>query len=173
MDDRYVFVNNAINDSIILYEQYKDEEESINKECFLACVMEMLSLIYDEETIMDAYYNKDEDSFKRLITEYGYDKYDEFIDSLEKYYEMDYAQKDSQIKKKNKYFNIVQKELIDMVNLKNNEKPILIEDRKKIYNLLFTANSKSFIKKTYALLTAYNPYEIDEYFKKQGLLLGD
>ena len=173
MEDRYVFVNNASNDSVIMYSQYKDEEENVNKENFLACVMEILSLVYGEDAIMDTYYEKNEDGFRELLMEYGYVKYGKFIDSFEKYYEMDYAQKDCQIKKKNKYFNVVQKELIDMVCLKNNEQPILIEDRKKIYNLLFTANSKSFIKKTYALLTAYNPYEIDEYFKKQGLLLGD
>ena len=34
--------------------------------------------------------------------------------------------------------------------------------------LLFTANSRSFYRKSNAVVMAYNPYEIDEYFKKQN-----
>ena len=37
-------------------------------------------------------------------------------------------------------------------------------------DLLFTAKSKTFYQKSYAVLVAYNPYEIDEYVKKQKLV---
>jgi len=172
MDNNYVFVNNAINDSVILYCEYKDEE-GVNKESFLACVTQVLCKIYGEEDILNKYYDKDEEGFKELLTSYGFGDYDSFIDDFESFYEMDYDQEDNVLQRKNKYFNLVQKHLIDMMVCKNNEKPILIEDRKEIYEMLFTANSKSFYKKTYALNKAYDPYEIDDYFMKQGLLVGD
>ena len=175
MDDRYIFINFVINDGIILYSQYKDAEDNKFKENFVSCVIEMLCIIYGEDNIVNNYYNKDPDGLKNVITSAGYpeDKYLSFIDDFEKYYEMEYAQSGSSLKEKNKYFNIVQKHIVDMASLKNNIEPMIIDDRKKLYNLLFTANSKSFFKKTFALATAYNPYEIDDYFKAQGLLLGD
>ena len=175
MSDRYIFINNAINDSIIMYCQYKDSDDMKNKEKFITCVAEMLCIIYGEENITNAYYNKDEDGFKNLIVESGVSEeyYNGFLNDFENYYEKEYVQRNSQLKRKNKFFNLVQKHIIDMATIKNNSWPIRIEDRKRLYSLLFTAKSDSFLKKTYALSTAYNPYEIDDYFKKQGLLLGD
>ena len=38
------------------------------------------------------------------------------------------------------------------------------------YNLLFTAKSNNYYKMSYALLVAYDPYEIYEYAKKQKLV---
>ena len=42
---------------------------------------------------------------------------------------------------------------------------------REFYNLLFTANSKSFYQKSYAVMVAYNPYEIDEYAKSKIIVL--
>ena len=41
---------------------------------------------------------------------------------------------------------------------------------KEFYDLLFTAKSNNFYRMSYALLVAYNPYEIYEYAKKQKLV---
>ena len=41
---------------------------------------------------------------------------------------------------------------------------------REFYNLLFTANSKSFYQKSYAVMVAYNPYEIDEYAKSKKIV---
>ena len=65
-----------------------------------------------------------------------------------------------------KFFNAIQKLLIDMMVTKNNKGEINLEELVDFYELLFTANSFDFYRKTYALATAYNPYEIDEYFQK-------
>ena len=40
---------------------------------------------------------------------------------------------------------------------------------REFYSLLFTANSKSFYQKSYAVMVAYNPYEIDEYAKSKKI----
>ena len=40
------------------------------------------------------------------------------------------------------------------------------------YNMLFTANNDDFYRKSTAVLLAYNPYEIDDYAKKQGIVVG-
>ena len=40
----------------------------------------------------------------------------------------------------------------------------------EFYNLLFTAKSNNFYRMSYALLVAYNPYEVYEYAKKQKLV---
>ena len=137
-------------------------------------VIKMLSLIYDEDSIIDCYYNEDFDGFKDMILSYGYaeSEYEKFLENLENFYEFNFAQKDREIKKKNKYFNLVQKNIIDMMVCKNNSEVVKINVRRQFYEMLYTTNSKEFYKKTYALLMAYDPYEIDYYFKKQGLLVG-
>ena len=42
--------------------------------------------------------------------------------------------------------------------------------KSEFYELLFTVNSKDFYRKSTAVLLAYNPYEIDEYAKKVGIV---
>ena len=76
-------------------------------------------------------------------------------------------------KKENKYFNLVQKYLIDMLIKKNNQEKLDKEDINNFYSLLFTARSTNFYYKSTAVLLAYNPYEIDDYFKKQNILEGE
>ena len=49
---------------------------------------------------------------------------------------------------------------------KNNNGNINLVELIDFYELLFTANSFDFYRKTFALASAYNPYEIDEYFQK-------
>ena len=105
--------------------------------------------------------------------EYGYSKeeLDKFKDNFQKFYEFDIGQRDRTIKKKNKYFNLVQKSLIDMLVSKNNKETVKIEVKEEFYNLLFTANSKDLYRKSCALLMAYDPYQIERYNEKQGLLV--
>ena len=173
MNTKYVFINNALNDSIVLYCQSSKDKESLNYNSFLVCVMRMLCIIYDEDKLIDAYYKKSEDEFDKIIMKYGYPKeeLDKFKDNFQKFYEFDIGQKDRTIKKKNKYFNLVQKSLIDMLVSKNNKETIKIEVKEEFYNLLFTANSKDLYKRSCALLMAYDPYQIDKYYEKQGLLV--
>ncbi|MDE5889029.1 MAG: hypothetical protein K2H20_03320, partial [Bacilli bacterium] len=91
---------------------------------------------------------------------------------FEGYYKFDLRQKKKAIKKKNKYFNLVQKYLIDMMVKKNSQEKVSSLEMNEFYDLLFTVNSKEFYRKSTAVLLAYNPYEIDEYAKKQGIVVG-
>ena len=167
-----VFVNDAINDAIVLYTKCKDEKESLDYNSFIVCVVRMLAKIYDFSLILEAFNNKDENKFNEVLMMYGYqtEKLELFKENFLYFYEFDNGQKERSIKKKNRYFNLVQKSLIDMFILKKQKDNVSTQDIEEFYEMLFTINSKDFYKKSYALLAAYNPYEIDEYFKKQGLL---
>ena len=162
-----IFVNNAINDAFVLYMRNKDNIDSLEYNSFLVCVVRMLIIIYGEEKLMDLFYSKDNLSFDSLLTSYGYNELNFFKDNFEAFYDFDRGQENRAIKKKNKYFNLVQKALIDMFNCNSN---LSIEDKEKFIDLLFTNESKDFNKKSYTLLMAYNPYEIDNYMKKIGFV---
>ena len=88
---------------------------------------------------------------------------------VDKFYQMEKKQQSKAIRKKNKYFNAIQKFLIDMFINRGKQQPLKKKEIKEFYNLLFTANSKSFYRKSTALVLALDPYEIDEYYKKQIL----
>ena len=53
-----------------------------------------------------------------------------------------------------------------MMVTKNNHGEINLDELVDFYELLFTAKSFDFYRKSYALATALNPYQIDEYFQK-------
>ena len=57
-----------------------------------------------------------------------------------------------------------------MLVKKNEHEPMDKNLILQFYNLLFTANNSDFYRKSIAVLEAYNPYEIDEYFKKKNLI---
>ncbi len=171
--NNYTFINKGINDSILIYLQSKDNKDSVEYNSFWSCIIRMLTLIYDEETLVNCYYNKDIKTFNETLLMYGYqlEELTKFKETVARCYAFELGQKDRVIKKKNRYFNFVQKSIIDMLVYKNNVNVVDIKVKKELYNLLFTAESKDFYRKTYALKTAYNPYEIDNYFKKQNLLV--
>ena len=74
-----------------------------------------------------------------------------FKSVFDKAYKAMKRQSDKAIKKKNKHFNVVQKDLIDML-VKRNESEQLDKDViKDFYNLLFTANNPDFYRKSVAL----------------------
>ena len=168
-----IFVSKAMNDAMQLYNSSKDNYESLNYNRFLCVVIRMLILIYGNE-IIDAYNSKNIIVWENLILKYGFEKkdYDNFIIVLDKFYNFDIRQQKKSIKKKNKYFDVVQKYLIDMMVKRKNVELIDNDIIKEFYELLFTANSKDFYRKSTAVLLAYDPYEIDEYAKRQNIVVG-
>ncbi len=168
-----IFVSKAMNDAMQLYNSSKDNHESLNYNRFLCVVIRMLILIYGNE-IIDAYNSKNIIVWENLILKYGFEKkdYDNFIIVLDKFYNFDIRQQKKSIKKKNKYFDVVQKYLIDMMVKRRNVELIDNDIIKEFYELLFTANSKDFYRKSTAVLLAYDPYEIDEYAKRQNIVVG-
>ena len=168
MTDKYIFINEGINEAYVIYTKSKKNINSKEFNSFLACVMRMLVIIYGEEEINKSYSTKDFKIFDSLLTKYGYsmENVNKFKLMINNFYKVDNGQKDRVVKKKNKFFNAVQKLLIDMMVAKNNCGDINLDELVDFYELLFTANSFDFYRKTYALATALNPYEIYEYFQK-------
>lgn len=166
-----VFLNHAIEDSFKLYIEYKEQEESIVYNGYLVSVIRMLMIIYGDE-LLECYENQNSKAFNKLLTKYGFEKdlVKEFRMSFEKSYKAMLKQEDKAIKKKNKYFNLVQKYLIDMLVKKNETEEVDKNDVLEFYNLLFTANNNDFYRKSIAVKEAYDPYEIDDYFKSFNLI---
>ena len=155
MAQGYIFVNNAINDSIIKYYQSKANPNSIEFNTFLVTVMRMIVLLYGELDITNCYHTKNEKGmggFDTNMTKYGYpqSELEKFKINFEKYYEFDMNQSKLHIKRKNPYFNRVQKNLIDMMFAKNKKVPLDGKQAQNFYNLLFTSTSNNFYRKTYA-----------------------
>ncbi len=171
MTESTVFINNAFNEMFMIYNRCNEQENSLEFNTFLCCIARMLILIYGEE-ILTCFEKNDLSSFDKLIMKYGYGEKEcsEFKSVVEKFYKFDKKIEDKVIKKKNKFFNLVQKHLIDMMVTRNKKKLVDKVTMIKFVDLLFTVNSKDFYKKSYAVLVAYNPYEIDEYLKKQDLV---
>ncbi len=169
--DSKVFINAALDESFKRYIANKDLSNSLEYNSFMVVVIRLLILIYGEE-IVNYYNNKDENSFNSLMIKYGYtvEEYSKFVNSYNRCYNFTLKQESKAIKKKNKYFNLVQKYLIDMLVTKNTKEPVSNEVKNEFYELLFTANTKDFYRRSIALVEAYNPYEIDDYFKKQNLI---
>lgn len=162
-----IFVNEAINNGFKVYNEYKDKTYSLEYNTFLTSLVRMLILIYGEE-IRLAYDRKDEKYFNSLLGLYGFKEINNFKTLCDKYYSISKKHEAKAIKKKNKYFNLVQKYLIDMMVYKMTREDIS-KEKEEFYSLLFTANSKDFYRRSVAVVEAYNPYEIDEYAKKKGL----
>jgi hypothetical protein len=168
MTEKYIFVNEGINSAYVTYTKGRKNIHSKEYNSFLSCVMRMLVIIYGEEGINKSFSTKNFELFDKELTKYGYsiDNVNKFKMMMDNYYKLDMGQKDRVIKKKNKFFNAIQKLLIDMMVTKNNHGEINLDELVDFYELLFTAKSFDFYRKSYALATALNPYEIDDYFQK-------
>lgn len=173
MQEEIIFGNSALNDALKLYVDNKENEDSLNYNKFICSVIRMLVLIYGEDVIK-SYENNDMNSFDNVLTKYGFDinEVNNFKTVFDKYYQFDLRQQKKAIKKKNKFFNFVQKYLIDMMKQRTISEKVDMMVMNEFYDLLFTANSKDFYRKSTAVLLAYNPYEIDDYAKKQGIVVG-
>ncbi len=171
MPNKDIFINEAINEMFVIYNRSKEQPLSLEYNSFLSSVVRMLVLIYGDE-VLTCYENKDVEAFNRLVLKYGYDasQYEAFKITCDKFYKAELKKEDKPIKKKNKYFNLIQKYLIDMMLKRDNLKVVDSVTMKDFYDLLFTAKSNNFYRMSYALLIAYNPYEIYEYAKKQKLV---
>ena len=171
MPSKDIFINEAISEMFRVYNRSKEQELSVEYNSFLSSVIRMLVLIYGDD-INKCYLEKDIDGFDKVVLKFGYDsnQLEEFKTTCNKFYKSELKKEDKPIKKKNKYFNLVQKYLIDMMLQRDNLKVVDSVTMKEFYDLLFTAKSNNFYRMSYALLVAYNPYEIYEYAKKQKLV---
>lgn len=167
------FVNKAFNEAFLVYNRGKSNVDSLDYNDFMSSVIRMLVVIYGED-IVKAYESKDVSLFDNTILKYGYDinEYAAFKAYFDKFYSTNIKSDKKAIKKKNKFFNIVQKYLIDMMAKKKSVQFVSPEELKSFAGLLFTINSSDFYQKSVALVLAYNPYEIDDYARKVGIIGG-
>ena len=143
--DNKVFINKAFDEAFKNYLTYKEMNSSLEYNKFIVVVIRLLILIYGEE-IITYYNNKDENTFNVLMLKYGYsiEEYGKFVNNFNRCFNFSLKQENKAIKKKNKYFNLVQKSLIDMLVLKNQKEPVTNEVKNEFYELLYTANTKDF-----------------------------
>ena len=170
MAEETVFINNSINEAFSLYSnnyENEDKDVSIEYNSFMCSVARMLIVIYGE----DIYKHYDNEDIKLFLKyDFPVEDYKKFRVIFEKFYAFNKKIEDKPIKKKNKYFNLVQKYLVDMMVARIEKEKVSKKVIREFYNLLFTANSKSFYQKSYAVMVAYNPYEIDEYAKSKKIV---
>ena len=171
-----VFINEAINDAFSIYtkcrKDFKDpmeEKTSLDYNSFLCSIVRMLVLVYGEE-IVSAYSDKNTEEFNKTLMKYGMSEKDieDFEVLVQRYYAMDRKQIGKTFRKKNKFFNVVQKYLIDMLVKKNIAESVPKEVVEGFESLLFTANNPDFYRASTALAEAFNPNQIGDYFEKQS-----
>ena len=169
MNPSNIYINEAIEYAFSTYERTKDHKATLDYNCFMCTIVRMLILMYGEEIELD-YQTRNPATLIYTITKYGTSIEDanNFMTIVDKFYQTEKHNATKAIRKKNKYFNAIQKYLIDMLVKRNEHEKLDVRIIKNFYRLLFTANSRSFYRKSNALVLAYNPYEIDEYFKKQN-----
>lgn len=167
-----MFINEALDEGFKLFHDNQDKQDNLSYNAFLCSVIRMLVTIYGEREIIDAWNSRDEVQFYSLLSKYGFNRVDieNFKVVLLKFYKSLKKQEVKAIKKKNKYFNLVQKYLVDMMVCRCKMEMVDTKIKEEFVHLLFTANSKDFYRRSTAVLLAYNPYEIDEYVKKQNLV---
>lgn len=171
MSDNTIFINETLTEAFNLYKETSDKKDSLDYNSFLCSIVRMLIIIYGED-VYKSFVMKDELGFNAILMKYGYElsELNNFKVIVEKYNNFNKKIDKKAIKKKNKYFNLVQKCLIDMFVKKITKEDVNISVKSEFYKLLFTANSSDFYRKSIAVLLAYNPYEIDDYAKKVGLV---
>ena len=172
------FVNEAISEAFSIYEsnltKFKDEMDTkttLEYNTFLCTIIRMLVLIYGDD-LMGASISGDTEAFNKSLMKYGMSEKDvnDFEVFVQRYYAMNKKHEGKTFRKKNKFFNVIQKYLIDMLVLRTRSEKVSQEVIQNFYDLLFTANSKDFYRASTAVAEAFNPYQIDEYFKRQNLL---
>ena len=163
-----VYINDAIEAAFTSYLNSKDHKGTLEYNTFLCTIVRLLLIVFGEEVILD-YQTRNPATLIYTMNKFGtvIEDANNFMIIVDKFYKMEEKQKNKAIRKKNKYFNAIQKFLIDMFINRNKQQAFKKKEIKEFYNLLFTANSKSFYRKSTALVLALDPYEIDEYFKKQ------
>lgn len=164
-----IFVNESINNAINDYFKYKDKPTSLEFNTFSVVVARIIVFLYGELDISNCFKTMNEHGmggFNMNICKFGYkeEELSEFKNNFQRYYEVEKENNKQAIKKKNIYFDLVQKNLIDMFFYKKAMMNLSESDTKEFYDLLFTANSSDLYKQSYALLMSEDANEVDYYF---------
>lgn len=164
-----VFVNEAFTKAVNDYLKSSDQPQGIVYNSFLVVVVRMLVCMYSELDIVNPMVVGDMDLLYKNLGKFGYSKdaLDIFFSNLQLFYEVEKENETRNIKEKNPYFVMSQKDLIDMFIAKKLNFYLTEEETLSFYDLLYTPFSKNPLRVSYNFLTANDVMEIDNYFKQQ------
>lgn len=152
------FINEAFDYCISSYLETKNDRDSILYNSFYVTIINLLNLIYDELDIINPYLTRNEETLKDNLKKYGYEeaKIDAFLDKIQLFFE------EKEIP--NKYFIIIQKDLIDMLACKKNNMDIDKDILKDFKNNLYSSQTDNLLKISYNYLNTNNQDEVINYF---------
>lgn len=162
-----VFINNAFTKACDCYLDSNDNVKGVMYNSFLVVVIRMLVSIYSELDIINPKVMGDEDLLKENLCKFGYSKMDVevFLSNLELFYEFENANNNDKFRKRNPYFIIIQKELIDMFIKKKLNFYITNDEVREFYDLLYTPYATNPLRVSFNYLHAKDILKIDRYFR--------
>lgn len=162
-----VFINNAFTKAIDDYLKSSDNVQGVMYNSFLVVVIRMLVSIYSELDIINPKVMGDEDLLKENLCKFGYSKMDVevFLSNMELFYEFENANNNDKFRKRNPYFIIIQKELIDMFIKKKLNFYITNDEVREFYDLLYTPYATNPLRVSFNYLHAKDILKIDRYFR--------
>lgn len=164
-----VFINNAFSKAVNNYTKSNDNVQGVMYNSFLVVVIRSLISIYSELDIINPMVIGDEELLKENLAKFGYDKTDieVFLSNLQLFDDFEILNETNNVKKKNPYFLIIEKDLINMLIKKKLNFFITEHELKDFYDLLYTPNSTNPLRVSYNYLMSNNEWEIDNYFKTE------
>lgn len=162
-----VFINNAFSKAVNNYTKSNDNVQGVMYNSFLVVVIRSLISIYSELDIINPMIIGDEELLKENLAKFGYDKTDieVFLSNLQLFDDFEVLNENNNVKKKNPYFLIIEKDLINMLIKKKLNFFITEHELKVFYDLLYTPNSTNPLRVSYNYLMSNDEWEIDNYFK--------
>lgn len=164
-----VFINNAFSKAVNNYTKSNDNVQGVMYNSFLVVVIRSLISIYSELDIINPMVIGDEELLKENLAKFGYDKTDieVFLSNLQLFDDFEVINETNNVKKKNPYFLIIEKDLINMLIKKKLNFFITEHELKVFYDLLYTPNSTNPLRVSYNYLMSNDESEIDNYFKSE------
>lgn len=164
-----VFINNAFSKAVNNYTKSNDNVQGVMYNSFLVVVIRSLISIYSELDIINPMVIGDEELLKENLAKFGYDKTDieVFLSNLQLFDDFEVINENNNVKKKNPYFLIIEKDLINMLIKKKLNFFITEHELKVFYDLLYTPNSTNPLRVSYNYLMSNDEWEIDNYFKTE------
>ncbi len=164
-----VFINEAITKAINDYLNSSDNIQGVTYNSFLVVALRSLISIYSELDIINPKVMDDADLLKDNLSKFGYDKSDVevFLSNMQLFLDFEKENEKRNIKNKNPYFIIIQKELVDMLIKKKLNFYLTEAEVIEFYDLLYTPYCKNPLRVSYNFLQASDALEVDRYFKIQ------
>ncbi len=162
-------INETFSQAVLDYQDSKDEPKGIVYNSFLTVVIRSLICIYSELDIINPIMTESADALKENLAKFGYSRVDieEFFHNLELFANYEKEKQKQGIFKKNPYFEVIEKQLVDMLICKKMNFHLTEKEVKEFYELLYTPYTPDPLRISFNFANSENVLAIDEYFKKQ------